>query len=70
MECLACVYYGMSATESGEMLGLSKRTVQYYIGNIKNKFNCRTRAEMIQMVFSKQLDKALNYYYKQIQQTD
>ena len=38
LECLFCVLRGMTAKRVAEILQLSKRTVEFYISNIKNKF--------------------------------
>jgi len=38
---------GKTAQESAFLLGLSKRTIEYYIENIKNKFGCSRKPELL-----------------------
>lgn len=54
IRCLKCLVEGMSAKESGKELGLSSRTVEYYLENIKNKLSLWTKQELIKVA------KALN----------
>jgi DNA-binding CsgD family transcriptional regulator len=48
-DCLKLVIRGYSAKKSGEILGISQRTIEEYIGNIKRKFGATTKAELIDM---------------------
>lgn len=58
-ECIFYLLQGKTAKSIGEILSLSRRTVEYYIENIKSKFGCSTKMELI--------DKAINEgYLKQI----
>lgn len=46
------LYYlarGKSAVQIGEILGLSGRTVQFYLDRIKNKLNCSTKSDLIEI---------------------
>lgn len=47
-EVLSGVSKGLTSPQIGEQLRLSKRTVEHYIENIKNKLNCFSKAELIQ----------------------
>lgn len=47
LECLFCVLRGMSAKKIAERLQLSKRTVESYLENLKNKLGCETKAELL-----------------------
>lgn len=47
LECLFCMLRGMTAKEIGIKINLSKRTIESYIENIKNKFGCNTKSEML-----------------------
>jgi DNA-binding CsgD family transcriptional regulator len=38
---------GKTAKEIGCILNISPKTVEYYIENLKNKFNCHSRSELI-----------------------
>lgn len=47
-EVLFLVSKGLFAIQIADHLQLSKRTVEHYIENIKNKLNCFSKAELIQ----------------------
>lgn len=45
-----CLYYlilGMTAKQIGKIINLSPRTVEFYINQLKEKFSCRNRSELI-----------------------
>lgn len=46
-ECVFLLIRGKSAKGIGALLSLSKRTVESYIENIKNKMDCRNKAEIL-----------------------
>lgn len=46
-ECVFLLIRGKTAKEIAAMLSLSKRTVESYIENIKNKMNCQNKAEIL-----------------------
>ncbi|KTD82220.1 helix-turn-helix transcriptional regulator [Legionella waltersii] len=46
-ECVFLLTRGKSAKEIGELLSLSKRTIESYIENIKNKMDCKNKAEIL-----------------------
>lgn len=48
MDCLNYTVKGMSAKKIGEMLGLSHRTIEEYLNNIKKKVGVNTKAELIE----------------------
>jgi DNA-binding CsgD family transcriptional regulator len=47
LECLFCILRGMTAKKCGEIIGLSKRTIEFYIDNIKNKLGCSSKSELL-----------------------
>lgn len=47
LEVVFCMLRGMSAKQTGDLIGLSKRTIETYVDNIKNKLGCSTKVEMI-----------------------
>lgn len=47
MECIFYLLRGKTTKQTSEILNLSKRTVDYYIENIKNKAGCRTKSELL-----------------------
>lgn len=46
-ECLYYLLRGMTAKEIGKILGISFRTIEIYLGSIKAKFNCSSKATLI-----------------------
>jgi DNA-binding CsgD family transcriptional regulator len=50
LECLKIYLKGKSASEIGDDLGLAKRTVEFYINNIKNKLSCYKKSELMELV--------------------
>ena len=46
-ECIFYMLRGKTTKQISELLNLSKRTVDYYIENIKNKTGCRTKSELL-----------------------
>lgn len=46
-ECLFLIIRGKTAKDIAALLLLSKRTVESYIENIKNKMNCQNKAEIL-----------------------
>ena len=47
-EVLYLISKGLLAIQIADQLKLSKRTVEHYIENIKNKLNCTSKSELIQ----------------------
>jgi DNA-binding CsgD family transcriptional regulator len=47
LECLFYTLRGKTAKQAAEILNLSKRTVESYIENIKNKFGCNTKSDLL-----------------------
>lgn len=52
MECCKLLLQGKTLKEIADALCLSARTVEYYIGNVKNKLNCKNKAELIKKLLS------------------
>ena len=47
LDCLYGLVTGMTAKQIAEMLSLSSRTVEGYLEILKNKLNCKDRAELV-----------------------
>jgi DNA-binding CsgD family transcriptional regulator len=39
--------YGRTTVEVAEILGLSRRTIEFYVKNMKIKLNCRLKSELV-----------------------
>lgn len=57
-ECLFFLLRGKTAKDIGKILGLSYRTVEGHIEQIKNKFQCSSKSELV--------EKAISYDYMNI----
>lgn len=51
VECLFYLMKGKSARETGAVLNLSQRTVEYYLNCLKEKLYCTRKSELIGAVF-------------------
>jgi DNA-binding CsgD family transcriptional regulator len=49
-ECLQHLMSGKSAKISGDEMGISSRTVEFHINNIKAKIGCRTKLEVLNIL--------------------
>ncbi|MBS0357994.1 MAG: helix-turn-helix transcriptional regulator [Proteobacteria bacterium] len=48
LECLYFIIRGKSCSEIGLILKINRRTVEVYINNLKEKFNCHTKGQLIE----------------------
>lgn len=48
-DCLKLLLNGMTANETASTLMLSFRTVEHYFENIKNKFGCQSKKELLKV---------------------
>ncbi len=62
-ECMDLILDGKTNGQVGEHLKLSSRTVEYYVGNLKQKLHCRSKSELIgkvrETVFEKNYRKLI-----------
>lgn len=49
-KCIQPLLQGKTFKETAKLVGLSPRTVEGYIGNVKNKTNCNTTSELIDLL--------------------
>ena len=46
-QCAELVLEGHTAKRIARMLGLSNRTIEYYLHNMKQKLRCKTRLQLV-----------------------
>lgn len=46
-QCAELLLQGKTAREIAELMGLSRRTIEYYLCNIKSKLECKNKVELI-----------------------
>ncbi len=49
-QCMAQIMRGRTVKSTALFLGLSPRTVEYYLKNMKAKMKCRTKSELMQLI--------------------
>jgi DNA-binding CsgD family transcriptional regulator len=54
-ECVLYLLTGLTVKIVAEKLGLSTRTVEFYINNIKAKLKCRTKTQLLSHIKNSQL---------------
>ena len=49
-ECLQLYFQGKSAKETGELLNISRRTVESYFASIKRKFKVHSKSDILDLI--------------------
>jgi DNA-binding CsgD family transcriptional regulator len=49
-ECMVHLLRGRSIRGTAKKLGISHRTVEFYVKNMKKKLNCKTKYELIAII--------------------
>ncbi|NQY42607.1 MAG: helix-turn-helix domain-containing protein [Legionellales bacterium] len=49
-QCLQLYHQGKSANQTGDLLGISRRTVESHFNNLKNKLNVNSKSELIDTI--------------------
>lgn len=60
IQCMLYTSYNKTAKEIAKLLGISHRTVEAYLENLKIKLNCHNKHELNEFIFNNQLE--LNLY--------
>ena len=60
-ECMVLLLKGKTINSVASMLNLSPRTVEYYIKNMKSKLGCRTKFELIDLVYASEFMKNVDF---------
>ncbi len=50
-QVLSYLFRGKSARETGEILHLSQRTVEFYLNALKSKLNCKKKSHLIEKIY-------------------
>ncbi|EKD45945.1 MAG: LuxR family regulatory protein [uncultured bacterium] len=60
-ECMALLLKGKTINSVASILNLSPRTVEYYIKNMKSKLGCRTKFELVDLVYASEFMKNVDF---------
>lgn len=60
-EVMIGLLQGKTINAVAESLGLSPRTVEFYVKNMKSKANCRTKSELIGKIFHSDFIKNIDF---------
>lgn len=52
-ECMVLLMSGKTIAKTATALGLSPRTIEFYLKRMKMKLGCRTKFELIEMIWDK-----------------
>jgi DNA-binding CsgD family transcriptional regulator len=60
-ECMVLLLKGKTINSVAYALKLSPRTVEYYIKNMKSKLGCRTKFELVDLVYASDFIKNVDF---------
>jgi DNA-binding CsgD family transcriptional regulator len=60
-ECMVLLLRGKTINSVANILKLSPRTVEYYIKNMKSKLGCRTKFELIDLVYASEFMNNIDF---------
>jgi DNA-binding CsgD family transcriptional regulator len=60
-ECMVLLLKGKTINGVASVLKLSPRTVEYYIKNMKSKLGCRTKFELVDLVYASEFMKNVDF---------
>lgn len=55
VQTIHCLLRGKTVIEAADLLNLSRRTIEFYLKNMKSKLNCRYKSELITEVLNSDL---------------
>ncbi len=61
-QCMAQLMRGKTIKSTALFLGLSPRTVEYYLKNMKSKLKCRTKSELMQLISDSDFMKSVKEF--------
>ena len=62
--------HGMSTTQVAEALELSRRTIEFYINNIKIKLDCRLKTDLIYKILNSDFLESIDFHINISKQAD
>ena len=60
-ECMVLLLKGKTINSVADILELSPRTVEYYIKNMKFKIGCRTKFELVDLVYASEFMENVDF---------
>ena len=60
-ECMVLLLKGKTINSVADILELSPRTVEYYIKNMKSKIGCRTKFELVDLIYASEFMKNIDF---------
>jgi len=60
-ECMVLLLKGKTINSVASILNLSPRTVEYYVKNMKSKLGCRTKFELVDLVYASEFMKNVDF---------
>ena len=60
-ECMVLLLKGKTINSVANILNLSPRTVEYYLKNMKSKLGCRTKFELVDLVYASEFTKNIDF---------
>lgn len=60
-ECMVLLLKGKTINSVANILKLSPRTVEYYVKNMKSKLGCRTKFELVDLVYASEFMKNVDF---------
>lgn len=60
-ECMVLLLRGKTINSVATKLNLSPRTVEYYVKNMKIKVGCRTKFELIDLIYASEFMKNIDF---------
>jgi DNA-binding CsgD family transcriptional regulator len=59
VQCALLFMQGKTILQTGKLLNLSPRTIEFYLNHMKRKLNCRLKSELIGKIMQSDLRKRL-----------
>ncbi len=58
-ECITCMIMGKTGAGAAKKLGISPRTVEFYVSNMKKKLNCTNKFDLIEKIIASDFSLSL-----------